>query len=129
MKIKDISCPVCGSYDTLVKERQKTDVHGLFYTSRIIYCQNCRSNITSNLYNLECEPVTDVFGRTWYSCPECGYYHNGDNCEYEEFKNMNSLGIYELVAFHDCPMCDNPIEETVKKLREEEYDDYREYYE
>lgn len=129
MKLENISCPVCGSDDTIVKERQETDVHGLPYTYRTFYCRNCRSNTTSNLYNLECEPLTDVFGRTWYICPECGYYHNGDDCEYEEHKKLNSLGIYELVAYHHCPRCDELIEETVKTLREEEYDDYREYCE
>lgn len=129
MKLTDISCPVCGSEDTIAKERQETDIHGLSYTYRAFYCRNCRSNTISNLYNLENDPSEDVFGRIWYSCSNCGYYYNSDEVDdYKEYKKLTYHGFYSLVNLHGCPMCGELVEETIRTLREEEYDDYREYY-
>lgn len=113
MKIKSLTCPVCGSKDTLAKERQKTDVHGLSYTHKTFYCRYCRSTMTSNFYNLENNPsAEDVFGRIWYSCPQCRYYYNSDEVDdYQEYKKLSYHGFYSLVSVHECPMCGEQVEE------------------
>lgn len=130
MRLKNIDCPVCGSSNAVIKDRYETDEHGIYYTHKTFYCKNCRSHTESRLYDIESEPSEDAFGRIWYSCPNCGHYYNSDEVsDYREYKKLSSLGFYIKVAFHYCPMCDELREEELEYLKEDEYDDYYEYYE